>query len=438
MTEARSAVSATATLSPSRDERLVPYCVIAFGGLGAALVMGRPVLVALAVPFAIALALGLRRRGAVEVAVRVTLEADQVLEGDLVDGRIELEWDGGLDAQVLLHRLSGVVVSGHRGPCSWWLPAGSGRAELPIQLEAVQWGRHTTMEVWLRLGSPLSLLSWTGRVASGPTLRVLPGGERLTRLLDAAEPRAVLGTHRSNRLGDGHDFAELRPYTPGDRLRDLNWGATARHRRPFVNRHHPERSADVLIAIDAFVDRSSGSTEVLARAARAAWALASIHLRANDRVGLIGLGGRTQWLRPTGGRRAKYQLLEALLSVGGELTDSATRHDIHLRAAVPASALVVALTPLHDPRTIRTLQSWHARGRSVSVVVIETRDLLGEPPSIADALARRLWSIRLDQHRRELTDVGIPLVTAAGDGSIPSAFSALRRARRAPSVRRGR
>lgn len=438
MTGVRSTVSATARLSPSRDERLVPYCVIAFGGLGAAFVMGQPVLVALAVPFAIALALGLRRRGPVEVAARVTLDADQVLEGDLVGGRIELEWDGNLGARVLLHRLSGVAASGHPGPCSWWLPAGSGRAELPIQLEAVQWGRHTTMEVWVRLGSPLSLLSWTGRVVSGPTLRVLPGGERLTRLLDPPESRPVLGMHRSNRLGDGHDFAELRPYTPGDRLRDLNWGATARHRQPFVNRHHPERSADVVIVIDAFIDRSSGSTEALARAARAAWALASIHLQANDRVGLVGLGGRTQWLRPTGGRRARYQLLEALLSLGGEVADSATRHDIHLRAAVPASASVVALTLLHDRRTIRTLQSWRARGRSVSVVMIETRDLLGEPASTADALARRLWSLRVDQHRRELTDAGIPLVTAAGDGSIAPAVSALRRARRAPSVRRGR
>ncbi|NIR38774.1 MAG: DUF58 domain-containing protein, partial [Actinobacteria bacterium] len=261
------------------------------------------------------------------------------------------------------------------------LPAATGSVALPIQLRATHWGRHTTGDVWLRIGVPFGFLSWTGMVVTGPTLRVLPALERLRRLLDPAESRAVMGAHRSVRLGDGDEFAELRPYTPGDRLRDLNWGATARHRRPFVNRHHPERAGEVVIAIDAFVDRSAGSTEALARAARAAWAVASIHLRANDRVGLVALGGRTRWLHPAGGRRAAYELLEALLGIGGEVADATGGHGGHVRPAVPPSALVIALTPLQDRRTIGTLQWWRAHGRSVAVAVIDTRDLLGDPAS---------------------------------------------------------
>src|SRR5690606_42114591 len=126
----------------------------------------------------------------------------------------------------------------------------------------------------------------------------------------------------------------------------------ARHRAPFVHRHDPELAGDVVIAIDALTDGSAASTAVRARAARAAWALASVHLRANDRVGLAGLGGSTQWLPPAGGRLARYRLLETLLRIGGDAADPATvRHDKH-RAAVPSSALVIALTPLHDKHTL--------------------------------------------------------------------------------------
>jgi uncharacterized protein (DUF58 family) len=428
-------VSSTARLSPSRDERLVPYCLVAFGGLAAALLFGQPALVMLAAPFAIALALGLRRTADVEVTTRIAIETDQVLEGDLVSGRIELEWEGTFDAEVIVHRLKGDAVATPGGILSWSLPAASGRVELPIRLQATRWGRHAIGEVWLRLSVPYGLLIWTGRVATGPTLRVLPGSERLTRLLDPSHSRAVLGMHRTRRLGDGHEFAELRPYNPGDRLRDLNWGATARHRRPFVNRHHPELAGDVVIVLDAFVDGSGGSTVALARAARAAWALVSLHLRANDRVGLVGLGGATRWLHPAGGRRAKYELLETLLSIGGEAADRTTTLS-PTRVTVPPSALVVALTPLHDRRTVGALQWWRAHGRSVAAIVIDTSDLLGAPTSRSETLARRLWAIELDGRMRELTELGIPVVTATDGGPMAPVVTALRHARRAPALAR--
>jgi uncharacterized protein (DUF58 family) len=429
-------VRESARLAPARDNRLLPYSLLGVGALALALIAGQPALAALSVPFALALAFGLRRMGTVEVKTRVTLDAGQVLEGDVVVGRIELEWAGQFEAQVMLNRLNGVrPVAG--STTSWSLEPGPQRVELPIRLVAEQWGRHTVAEVWVRLEAPFGLLSWTGQVAAGPTLRVLPATEQLTRLLDPAESRAVLGAHRSSRLGAGDEFAELRPYAPGDRLRDLNWSASARHRRPFVNRRHPELSGDVVIVIDAFADGSTGSARALARAARAAWALASIHLRANDRVGLAGLGQSTRWLAPAGGRLARYQLLETLLNIGGEAASQARGRSAH-RPAVPASALVIVLTPLHDLLTVRTLHDWRARGRSVAAVVIDMTDLLGEPARAAETLARRIWRIELDQRRRALAELGIPVVTAAGDGAMTPVVSALRRARRAPSLRRTR
>jgi uncharacterized protein (DUF58 family) len=424
--------TSTTTLSPARDARLIPYCVIAIAALGAALVAGQPALAALAAPFALALAFGLRRTTPVHVMARITLDTDQVLEGDLVTGRIELAWDGELLPHAMLHRLRGKA---HSSAATFWsLPHTTHSLELPIALTATQWGRHPAGEVWLRLRAPFGMLTWTGRVATAPTLRVLPKSERLTRLLDPAEYRAVLGMHRSRRFGAGSEFAELRQYSPGDRLRDLNWAATARRRKPLVNAHHPELSGDVVIALDAFADGSTGSTEALARAARAAWALASIHLRSNDRVGLVGLGGSTRWLAPASGRRAQYRLLETLLGMGGEPSDLPRAE--RTRINVPAAALVVAITPLHERTTIGALQSWRAHGRMVAVVAVDTSDLLGDAASAGEVQARRLWRIELERRRRELTELGIPVVTLGADGRIGPVVSALRRARRAPVVRR--
>ncbi|MQA92907.1 MAG: hypothetical protein GEU90_22235 [Gemmatimonas sp.] len=112
-------------------------------------------------------------------------------------------------------------------------------------------------------------------------------------------------------------------------------------------------------------------------------------------------------------------------------------HAGHVRIAVPASALVVVFTPLHGRSTIGTLEWLRARGRSVAVIMIDTRDLLGKPTSPADVLARRLWSMEIDQRKRDLTDLGIPVVTVGDDGPIGPVISALRRARKTPAVRRG-
>ncbi len=427
--------AATTSLPPARDGRLLPYSLVALGGLILALVMGQSGLAALAFPFAVAVALGLRRTRPVQVTARITLDSDQVLEGDLVTGRVVLEWDGAFKADVMLHRLRGVAPAG-TSALSWSHPAAGRRVEIPIELRATQWGLHQVGELWVRLDARFALLCWTGNVVSGPTLRVLPGVERLNRLLDPAESRAVWGAHRSRRLGDGHEFAELRPYVPGDRLRDLNWTATARHGKPLVNRYHPDLSGDVVIALDVFAGGSTGSTDSLVRAARAAWGIASTHLRANDRVGLAGLGGSTQWLPPTGGRRARYRLLETLLRIGGDAAAGATLRSGAHRAAIPSSALVIALTSLHDRDTVDTLAAWRARGRSVAVVLIEAGDAVAESASESGRLARRLWGLELDRRKRELARIGIPLVTVPANGAMTPVVSALRRARRAPHLRR--
>jgi uncharacterized protein (DUF58 family) len=426
-------------LQPARDARLVPYAVVAFGGLVGALLAGQPVLAALAVLFGTALVMGLRHREPMPVHVRVALDEEQVIEGSRVTGRIELTWDSAFSAEVMLHRLEGVAPAGN---VAWSFPrtadAGQGRREeLSLALDATHWGLHDVGEIWVRLQAPHGLLSWTGKVRPPPALRVLPRSERLDRLLDLTDSRSVWGAHLSRRIGHGSEFAELRPYVPGDCLRDLNWTATARQGRPFVNRHHPELSGEVVLVLDAFADGSRVSSEMLARAARAAWALASVHLRANDRVGLAGIGRSTQWLPPGGGRLARYRLLQTLLRIGGEAAAGRSVAPSLHRIRIPPAALVLALSSLENAESLDVLCGWRSRGRSVVVARIDAFDV-SESVTASTALALRLWRLELEIRRRSLAQVGIPVVSVRGGEPMAGVVPALRRVRRTPIMRRGR
>lgn len=419
-------VEEVVVLTPARDARLLPYAFIAIGGLGGAVFGGQPYLAMLSAPFLLALVLGLRHMGPVRVRTRVRGDRDRIVEGDSIDVDLEVTWDGAFDARLILHRLTGAVVEA--GGSTAITRRGVTSLEMPLRLHASQWGRHTLGEIWLRLRLPFGLLTWTGKVGSGPAVRVLPSEERLDRILHPRESRAVWGQHPSRRLADGHEFAELHPYVPGDRLRDLNWAATARMRRPIVNRHHPELAGQVVVAVDAFQDGSAESLEALSRAARVAWALASLHLRANDRVGLVGLGGSMQWLPPAGGRLARYRLLDALLEVGGDAADQleTTRR----YPPVPASALLIVLTPLHTRDALRAVSAWRSRGRSVAVMVIDGVELLGSARSEAERLGQRVWNLERERRVDELEALGVPVTVMRPEGPITPAVVALGRARR--------
>ena len=91
--------------------------------------------------------------------------------------------------------------------------------------------------------------------------------------------------------GEGIEYADIRDFVPGDRVRSINWRASARRQTLVVNERHPERNTDVVLFVDSFVDVRNGDRSVLEDAVRAAATLATRYLERRDRVGLVGFGG---------------------------------------------------------------------------------------------------------------------------------------------------
>lgn len=69
----------------------------------------------------------------------------------------------------------------------------------------------------------------------------------------------LAGIHASRLRGRGLDFDELRPYQPGDDVRDIDWKVTARMRKPHTRVYSEERDRSTLLLVDQRVNMFFGS-----------------------------------------------------------------------------------------------------------------------------------------------------------------------------------
>ena len=154
----------------------------------------------------------------------------------------------------------------------------------------------------------------------------------------------------------------MRPWAPGDPLKRVNWRATARRGEVWVNESHPERNTDVILFVDSFAEARGGDTGTLDLAVRATAALADAYIGRRDRVGLISFGGILRWLEPGMGTVQLYRIVDALLDTQIILSYYWTGIDVIPQRTLPPNALVIALSPLLDGRSVDALLDLRARG----------------------------------------------------------------------------
>jgi uncharacterized protein (DUF58 family) len=97
------------------------------------------------------------------------------------------------------------------------------------------------------------------------------------------------GLHRSVRTGTSVDFAEHRPYQPGDDLRRIDWRVYGRTDRFYLKTYEADTNADVLFVLDSSgsMDFTSGGLTKFDYARYLTAALAWLAQRQGDRVGLV-------------------------------------------------------------------------------------------------------------------------------------------------------
>ena len=393
----------------SATGKLHVYVVLAGLGLLGALVLGRPELVAVSAPFALYVALALVRASPPSVTARSELARERQLEGRTVDLYLELAADCTVPRLEVLVDLPDALVAESPNPILIRLPRGE-RHELEVPIRCVHWGAHIVGEVVWRARDAFGCLVYEGRSGQLHPLKVYPRGENVRELLRPLDTQAFSGNQVARNRGEGIEFADLRPFTPGDRIRRVNWRATARRGEPWVNEMHPERNADVILFLDTFAEARRDDLGTLDLSVRAAAALAALYLREKDRVGVVSFGGVLNWLTVTSGMTQLYRIVDSLLDAQIILSYAWKNLDVIPPRTLPPRALVIALSPLLDDRAVGALLDLRARGFDLAVVELSPYSFVPEGESEVERLAYRLWRLRREALRSKYASLGVPIV----------------------------
>ena len=410
--------------------KLASYAALSGAGLLTALVFARPELVALTAPFLLALAAGLALATPPRLAVQVALDEQRALEGDEIGARVVVESSTPVDRLDLFLRLpDGLDVADGRNPVSLHLRAGE-RRELELKLRAARWGGHVLGPAYARAHDPLGLLVWETTADTRPELRVYPREDVLRRVLQPRETQVFTGNEVARTKGEGIEFADIRTWHAGDPLKRVNWRASARRGDLWVNESHPERNTDVILFVDSFAEARHGEKGTLDLAVRATTALADAYVGRRDRVGLIAFGGILRWLVPGMGLVHLYRIVDALLDTQIVLSYYWKEIDVIPPRTLPPSALVIALSPLLDPRSVGALLDLRARGFDLAVIDLSPVPFAPRPSSGIDSVAYDIWTLRRDALRHRLQRAGVAVAEWRDDTPLQALLEEVREFRR--------
>jgi uncharacterized protein (DUF58 family) len=402
----------------------------------AAILTGHAALVLLAAPALGALALMPWRRPP-EPDVTVTVSGARCFEGEDVTITATVSMPGGAPPDEIVAELVPAprvaLVSG--ASAQVFLQAGTVTAAWVVR--PGRWGRYPPGAVLVTVRAGLGGAQVLIRAEPDP-LEIFPRPARMRPRLVPAELLRRIGEHTGRAVGAGVEFAGLRPYQPGDQLRDVNRAVSIRRGQLHVNQRAAARAADLVIMIDAFGPAEGAVADrTVDLAVHGAATLAAAYLKVSDRAGIVVLGGTLRWLGPAHGMRQFYRIAELLLQAR---YDSWATPDLDRipRTALPPGTLVVALSPLLDPRGLAALTDLRRRG--FPLIVVDTlRDeppptsparltgpFTGRPPAEA-GLALRLWRLDRAATRSALRGLGVPVLRWPDDAELDSTLASLRR-----------
>ena len=237
------------------------------------------------------------------------------------------------------------------------------------------------------------------------------------------------GLHRARRVGLSLDFAEHRPYQPGDDIRRIDWRVYGRTERFYVKEYEADTNASVTFVLDASasMDFGSGALTKFEYGRILLASLAWLSQRQGDRVGLVSEAGDRLEVIPPSTRHLQlilHTLGRSRPAGAGRLSPMLTRA---ARLSTRAGIAVVVSDCYEEPELVQRAVG-ALRGRGHDVVLFHVldpaeRDLPGEgSATFEDAetgerlplrpeLLRERYRAELDAHRSELAR------RLAGDGA---------------------
>jgi uncharacterized protein (DUF58 family) len=187
------------------------------------------------------------------------------------------------------------------------------------------------------------------------------------------------GLHRSPRKGFSVEFADFRPYQPGDDLRYVDWKIAARADRWVVKQYEEETNlrATIVLDVSRSMDWRGAPADIRltkrAYAEQLAAALALLLLRQRDAVGLIRFDDAVRTSVPPRARTGQWRRLVAALTEpgNGRASDLAAALGQAARLVTRRGMVILLSDLLVDlDEVLPALRGLRAAGHDVTVLHI--------------------------------------------------------------------
>ncbi len=181
----------------------------------------------------------------------------------------------------------------------------------------------------------------------------------------------ISGLHRSPHLGFSTDFAEHRPYVPGDDIRHVDWRVFARTERTYLKTYEADTNTNftVLLDVSASMGYAHGGVTKLAYAKLVAATLSWFSRRQRDRVGLVTFADDVRDIVPPSARHLP-NVLHALERATASGAGSLARPIAKIAQSQPRRGIFVLLSDLYEPAAdvLRALGPLTGAGHDVIVI----------------------------------------------------------------------
>ncbi len=372
----------------------------------AALALGDPAPVLVALPPAVLLVVGLLADPGDSPELELRLGDDRILQGGTVSLQVAVRARAavahvrlGIPPDVDVVEVAGGRVVDVDG-LEVTLHAGEGEAE--VVLRPRQWGTFDLGPAAATVAGPLRM--GFRRSHDGPSQRlvVLPELEKTRRLIEPLRTNMHAGDVMSTDRGPGVELAELRRWAPGDSRRMINWRATARSEDVWVTDRHADRNGDLVLVVDAVAPPGSTLEGAVRTVAEIAATMVEGYGSARHRLGLVSLGGQVGWFGLASGRVHEHRLLAVLLDVAAARPPVWMAVDRILDRSVKAPSMVVFVSPLLDEGVVGRIHRLSRAGMDVAVLAVDASAWLEPKGNRVYDLARRIWMM---ERRRTIDDI---------------------------------
>jgi len=195
----------------------------------------------------------------------------------------------------------------------------------------------------------------------------------------AAENRlSQMGIIKKRRRGEGLNFHQLRPYRPGDSMRQIDWKATSRIKKLVSREYQEERDQQVVFLLDCGrrMLAKEGDLSHFDHTLNSLLLMTYVALKQGDSVGLMTFSGEKRWLSPRKGEHRFNEMMNTIYdlqpsSQGSDYSTATTE----LMVSLKKRSLVIILSNLRDEDADDVVPSIHLLKKNHLVVFASLQEV---------------------------------------------------------------